>query len=413
MANVLENPQYPFDPTGTASTNRVTGELQALTGAGDRDYYTVIPDATPFYAESMQLSVRTLQGDLVPLYEGIDYNLSHNFIGASRATSKPVYASITMLNRDLKGTLVFRSYQTVGGPWTISPAKASEILGNLVYNPRTIAWEQVAGYPSIFPPIPHEWNLVDMVGMAQIQESLSAIQEAILQQATSEVTQHIHDKATNPHGITPGMIGAVSEEELDAKIQSAIQQATGDTDHIREGENHLFFTTERVLQTLLAGYTVTQNAALSETDKVIEAFGKIQAQLNAIKTTLGTKVNSDQPYFTGMTSEKLEKLIMNGSFSIDLKKASSYQVLIKNSGAIGFNNAFLGDMTDRVFEFAITTVNDASGNAYAISWPANVEWVEGAPPKRSTGPNAKDYWYFVSEDGGATYSGSLSNQNPH
>ena len=63
-----------------------------------------------------------------------------------------------------------------------------------------------------------------------------------------------------------------------------------------------------------------------------------------------------------------------------------------------------------VVEFALTLVNDSVGG-YAIQFPANVQWAGRAIPPRTTAPNTKDSYYFYSEDGMATWQGSLSNED--
>lgn len=56
------------------------------------------------------------------------------------------------------------------------------------------------------------------------------------------------------------------------------------TDALPEGSTNLYFTAARVLVTVLTGYSVGSNAALAATDTLLQAFGKIQAQLNGKMT---------------------------------------------------------------------------------------------------------------------------------
>jgi hypothetical protein len=103
---------------------------------------------------------------------------------------------------------------------------------------------------------------------------------------------------------------------------------------------------------------------------------------------------------------------MTGTISLDISQAEAFKVTVAGNGSISFNTGNVGNMAGKVVEFAVTTVNDTSGNAYAIAWPANVKWVDGAPPPRTTAAGAKDLWYFVSDDNMVTWTGSMSNQNP-
>lgn len=407
------SPQYPFDPTGTKTTNRVVGELQPLTGIGDRDFYTIVPAAAPFYADTFKMKVKTLQGQIVPLNEGVDFYFTHEFIGATRATAKAVYASVTFLNAALRGTLIIDPYQCVGGDWSVDSNTIAKVLADRVNNPRTIAWEQVAGYPTIFPPVPHEWNLMDMVGQSEMVAALNRVVDAILVRAADAVNAHINDMSGKAHGITPGSIGAVSLAQLKAEVSKAITAATATTDSIKEGTTNKFFTGQRVLDTVLASYALTEGASdLSQQDTVLKAFNKLMGNVVDLRNQVSKKVNTSRPHFTGLPSQELVKLVFKGpSLSIDVTTAGAYQIAIQGNGSIGFDVRNLGDITNRVFEFSVTTVNATGTTQYAIAWPANVDWVEGEPPPRTTTPGARDSWYFWTEDGGVTWVGSLSNKD--
>lgn len=60
------------------------------------------------------------------------------------------------------------------------------------------------------------------------------------------------------------------------------------TDDVLEGSN-LYFTTARVLSTLLTGLSLVTGGSIVSTDSVLVAFGKVQKQLNDIGTALGLK----------------------------------------------------------------------------------------------------------------------------
>lgn len=411
MTTALAIPQYPFDPTGVNPANRITGELQPLTGVGDRDFYYIVPLSGPFFATSMQLSFKSVQGELRQLFEGIDYALTHHFVGASRACGKPIYGSITFLNKELRGTLILNSYQNIGGEWLIDSHTIARILAESLANPRTITWDQVAGYPNIFPPITHAWNLQDMVGQSAMVDAMNRVCDAILTQATNAITEHIH-AIGNVHGVTCNDIGAVSTIQLIQAVQQAIEQLDITTTNVSEGQNK-YFTEARALASKLDGYTVTSNkSALGETDTMLFALQKIQAQLLDLNTKLATKAPSLRPAFTGLSSQNLITIQMPASITMDISEAEAFDIIVKGSGAVVFDTRNVGDMTGKVVEFAVTTINDTSGNAYAIAWPANVKWVDGAPPPRTTTAGAKDLWYFTSEDNMVSWTGSLSNQNP-
>lgn len=409
--STLTSPQYVLDPTGRLPANLIPNELQALTGVAGRDYSFILPLAGPFFAESMQVNLKTIDGTTRLLTEGVDYYLTHFFLGATRAIGKTIYASITFLNNSLRGTLILR-YQALGGEWSVDPAAAALILADQTHNPREKTWEQVSGKPNIFPVIDHEWNLIDMVGMSQVKNSLDAIVDALTASATSAMTQHIQ-AVGNAHHLTASDIGAVSHAELTAAVQAAIQQSGTGTDSIQEGTTNKWFTVDRVLQSNLVGYTPGNAEALSEQDTVLGAFRKVMALIVQAQQQIAKCATMERPQFSGLGSQNLIKLdLLTSPLSVDISKAEAFQINVKASGAIAFNTGFVGDMTGKVVEFSVTTINDSTGNAYAIAWPSNVKWVDGTPPPRTTTANAKDYWYFVSEDNCTTWTGSLSNANP-
>jgi hypothetical protein len=64
-----------------------------------------------------------------------------------------------------------------------------------------------------------------------------------------------------------------------------IAASPGSTDSVTEGATNLYFTTSRVLNALLTGLSFASNLAITATDSIIVAFGKLQAQITSIKTT--------------------------------------------------------------------------------------------------------------------------------
>lgn len=209
---------YALDPTGISLANKITNELHALPGGTPPTYKFIVPVYAPFFAEGLIVSYTSLANETSTLVEGQDYYLTHWFIGASRACAKPIYGSITILNQNLAGTLKL-TYQTLGGEWTLESSQITAILADMLHNPRVTAWEEVTGYPAVFPPVDHEWNLADMVGMSQIGDKLDAIANAIVQNYINGFGAH--QLATNPHGITPAMIGTMTTAEIVAAINAA------------------------------------------------------------------------------------------------------------------------------------------------------------------------------------------------
>lgn len=418
MTSEITSPQYPFDPTGTKTTNLITDELQALQGATGHDYYFIVPKATPFFEESMEIVYKSLSGEVRTLTRGVDYYPTHYFIGASRSCSKEIYGSITFLNQSLRGSVTLK-YQTLGGEWTVDTGKIAEILGDQLHNPRTTAWEQVQDRPVLFPVIDHDWNLVDMVGMKDVVAALNLAITAIANNGTSISTQHLHD-TDNPHQVTAAQIGAATKADLTSEVQSQIRElGGGSADNLQDGENNKFFTNERVLAAPISGFDASVTGKAKDGDTLIIAVSKLQNQIDKAATataeSLALKVDAKNPMTTGIPLDHIERFeITTGVTKIDLSKSGNFRGLVKASTTIQFDTSFVPTPAGRddVVEFSLTLVNDAAGGR-AVQWPTNVEWAGGATPPRTTTPNSKDSYYFYSEDKMASWVGSLSNEDTH
>ncbi len=215
MPSVLPTP-YPFDPTGTSVANKITNEQQILTAANFEDYHFVIPSFAPYFADGLIVTIQEVGGPIRPLVEGLDYYCTLKFIAASRACAKPIYGSISMLDLQLAG-IVRLTYQTLGGDWTQNNTKITEILADRLHNPRITAWDVVVDMPYSFPVIDHEWDLVDMVGMSDINSTLTDIAGALAQAPLSGLNMHLSDNQ-NPHHTSASQVGAYSKFEIDDQL---------------------------------------------------------------------------------------------------------------------------------------------------------------------------------------------------
>lgn len=208
MSTVI--PQYPFDPTGLAASNKVV-ETQAIKSRGTFDHYYIVPRVSPFFTEGAKLRLYPVgtnpnnpaQGQ--PLEEGVHYNFGYHFTQASHTIGKPVYGAITFYDRTLEGQLRME-LQTLGGDWVLDDQAMSELLLNIAHNPRIATWEQLVELPHQFPVVDHDFNVDDFVGMGEVVDELGDIEKAILQANEGGLQQHIEDHS-NPHEVTKLQIG--------------------------------------------------------------------------------------------------------------------------------------------------------------------------------------------------------------
>jgi hypothetical protein len=168
---------YALDTTGVALANKVVGEQHTLTPSTNI-HNLMVPTYAPFFADGFSISYRDLSNTVRTLVLGVDYYFTHQFVGATRAIGKPVYGSVELLNKNITGvgTLV---YQTLGGQWAASANAINSALSDILRNPRTTTWEMVANVPEVFPPVPHPWDLQDLVGQSDLIASIGQISSAI------------------------------------------------------------------------------------------------------------------------------------------------------------------------------------------------------------------------------------------
>ena len=168
---------YPFDPSGVAPSNLVTNEVQTVTAVNSNEFHIVIPNFAPFYRASL---VVLNGGTMTPLVEGVDFLFTHKYKEATINTALPIYGSITLLNKNFSGVLVFQEYQTVGGQWTLTTTQINQILSDKLLNPRWTYWEQLGVVPEHFPVIDHmHVDPEEMIGMPELVAAVESIGLAI------------------------------------------------------------------------------------------------------------------------------------------------------------------------------------------------------------------------------------------
>lgn len=192
--------QYPHDPTGNATSNRVLNELHTVQASGSN--YYIIPNAAPFFAKNCDvLSAATN----LPFKENVDYVFGHIFPEAIGNNGKPVYGSIVFTNKAIAG-LVKLNYNTLGGDWGHSEAAITNEMTNLLLNPITRSWGQVEGFPFSYPPIDHDQSLDSMVGSAEILQALAEMADALTAMSGGVSQNHLLD-FNNPHKVNQAQVG--------------------------------------------------------------------------------------------------------------------------------------------------------------------------------------------------------------
>lgn len=186
MPNTLQDFLYPLDITGEMPSNKVENEIKTLMPAQmAQEFNFIIPAATPFYRDTMVL---THGPSDTPLIHGVHWMAGHRFLSATGETfgiKGGLYGSILFKDKNLSGYVTLKSYQTLGGTWTLSASKILELLNARLRDPRTVSYEEVNGKPEVFPPTDHghyaatDFTTFDELILA-VNEIPAAIREAIV-----------------------------------------------------------------------------------------------------------------------------------------------------------------------------------------------------------------------------------------
>ncbi|TXI11108.1 MAG: hypothetical protein E6Q68_06845, partial [Polynucleobacter sp.] len=239
-------PSYPFDPQGTAPSNKIIGEQHVLTSVNSSSFHFISPRLSPFFEDSLVIEYKDPQGNIVPLTKGIDWWPSHTYIGASRACAKPIFGSITFFNTALAGSVKL-TYQTIGGQWVLDDAAYAAMLAGVLYNPLITSWEQISGVPVVFPVVDHQWDLVDMVGEAEVVDAVHGIETAIREQAQQSWSDHIAN-SNNPHNVSKTQLGLQNIQNY--TIANLAEAKAGTADR---------YIVASILKGVLTDYALTTN----------------------------------------------------------------------------------------------------------------------------------------------------------
>ncbi len=247
----MSDPQfdYALDPTGSLAANKIVQESHTITAINDRNYNFIIPKFAPFFLDSIRVFIAE-GNNLLPLAKDTGWYPALQFTGASLAIGTPVYGAISLVDLNFGGNIVIE-YQTLGGQYTLAQDKLTELMANIIYNPRGSTWEEITGLPGMFPPIDHPWDFSDMVGMTEIKESLNQIEAAIIGKTGTDITAHIQN-LLNPHQVSKNQLGLNLVENFPP---STILQAL-------TGQNNSSVLTPLVLRAVLSELGLIELSAL-------------------------------------------------------------------------------------------------------------------------------------------------------
>lgn len=118
----------------------------------------------------------------------------------------------------------------------------------------------------------------------------------------------------------------------DGWVQGGASGSLANTDALAEGSSNLYFTASRVRDTLLTGIDLATNAAISATDSVLSALGKLQKQITDILT------NQRYVFVTDANTTYIvpeSAVTANGNTVIELSNSSLTDITINAATATG------------------------------------------------------------------------------
>ena len=118
----------------------------------------------------------------------------------------------------------------------------------------------------------------------------------------------------------------------DGWVQGGASGSLANTDALAEGSTNLYFTESRVRNTILTGIDLATNAAISATDSVLSAFGKLQKQISDILSNQRYTFLSDTNTTYTVPASAITE---NGRTIIELSNNSLTSITINAATATG------------------------------------------------------------------------------
>ena len=173
--------------------------------------------------------------------------------------------------------------------------------------------------------------------------------------------------------------GAILRFVRDAKGRvSGTSAAT--TDNLTEGTTNLYFTAQRVRDTLLTGLSLASSAVIAATDTVLAALGQLQAQITALSGSLSGYVP------TSRTISTTAPLTGGG----DLSANRTLAISAATTSAPGSMSAADKTKIDSISPFMLTVLDDTTAAAARTT-------LEAMPERLTVAGTNADYTYVAAD----------------
>lgn len=239
--------QYPLDPTGVNPNNLVQNEPHEL--IANRTFRAIAPNYGGFFTESLQVFDAATGRQLTDGSNGTvkQYYACEYYELPSERYGKEICAIVMIVDPAVSNNVTI-NYQTLGGPYGTSAQAIIQMIEALGLDNRPVAWGDIIGKPSEFPPSKHLHDIGDVYGFEYVVHALDRIRDAIeigdqashdiiyayidaaiaaMQNTTStiqaQLTAHVNDFG-NPHKVTASQLNVYTKPQADA-ITNAITSA--------------------------------------------------------------------------------------------------------------------------------------------------------------------------------------------
>lgn len=216
---------------------------------------------------------------------------------------------------------------------------------------------------------------------------------------TLSPTNVIVNSDTGTDATIPAADGTNAGVMLPAQVTKLAGIATGatanDTDaNLKNRANHtgtqlastISDFADNVRSAVLTGVSFAVTTAITATDTVLVALGKLQAQLNL-------KAPLSNPSFTGLSTFRglKETLIIASTgtaYTIDITAGTVQNLTLTANCVLTFPTATSGE------QFTLFLNQDDTGSR-TVTWPASIRWAGGSAPSLTTTASKTDVLSFI------------------